>query len=119
MQYFPLYAIRLTIHSVPCGMGCIFIFLWVIKTKTHLLSTLLYSRVMTQVGTLDHNFSADRIVTTSMGKVRNARAIALQAHGRIFTAGTAEVATLDFAVARYHPDGTLDARFSGPCGCLW
>ncbi|HQW04870.1 MAG TPA: hypothetical protein PLV08_06745 [Flavobacteriales bacterium] len=83
------------------------------KTTTLLLSILLCTRVMAQAGELDLNFSADGIVTTSTGNVRDARAIALQADGKILVAGSAALASKDFAVARYLPDGTLDATFSG------
>ena len=83
------------------------------KTTTLLLSILLCTRVMAQAGELDLNFSADGLVTTSTGNVRDARAIALQADGKILVAGSAALASKDFAVARYLPDGTLDATFSG------
>ncbi len=63
-------------------------------------------------GTLDTTFSDDGLVTTnfkdSVGE--GAGGVALQADGRIIVVGRSDD---DFAVARYHPDGTLDTSFAG------
>lgn len=66
-------------------------------------------------GTLDVTFGGDGIVTTDLGgPVDAARAVALQADGRIVVAGSAGV-ELDrtLAIVRYNTDGTLDTSFDG------
>jgi uncharacterized delta-60 repeat protein len=66
-------------------------------------------------GSLDTTFGGDGIVTTDLGgQIDSARAIAIQADGRIVVAGTSGVA-LDpvFALVRYNTNGTLDTTFSG------
>jgi uncharacterized delta-60 repeat protein len=67
-------------------------------------------------GTLDLTFGAGGKVTTDFASGNDrASAVTLQPDGRIVVAGTtfnAGTETLsDFALARYNPDGTLDATF--------
>ena len=64
-------------------------------------------------GTLDTTFSSDGKVTQAIGtSTDSARAITLQADGRIVLAGYATSASGDTAVLRYNADGSLDQRFS-------
>jgi len=68
----------------------------------------------TRDGELDPSFGSAGVVTTEVGQSSDiARAIAVDAQGRIVVAGTANSATtgLDFAAVRYLPDGKLDASF--------
>ncbi len=65
-------------------------------------------------GTLDPAFGAGGIVMTDIGVSTDdqAAAVALQPDGRIVVAGSSGSATgLDFAVARYEPNGNLDTSF--------
>jgi uncharacterized delta-60 repeat protein len=64
-------------------------------------------------GTLDPSFGSGGVVTTDFaGSTDRVEALALQSDGKVVAAGQAfSGAGLDFAVARYHPDGTLDASF--------
>src|SRR4029453_13241345 len=64
-------------------------------------------------GTLDASFGIGGIVTTDFGGTSAAaRAVAVQPDGKIVAAGLAAInGVLDFALARYNPDGTLDASF--------
>jgi uncharacterized delta-60 repeat protein len=66
-------------------------------------------------GTLDASFSGDGKVLTDFedGSVDSAQALALQPDGKIVVAGTYVFISNDFALARYLPNGTLDASFSG------
>lgn len=59
-------------------------------------------------GTLDPSFGSDGMVVTKFGVWGEARAVALQANGKIVAVGTNG---RGFALARYLPDGTLDASF--------
>lgn len=62
-------------------------------------------------GTPDATFSSDgKVMTNFTGRTEFARGVAIQATGKIVAAG---VAAGRFALARYKPDGTLDATFSG------
>ena len=62
-------------------------------------------------GSLDTSFSDDGKQTTSFGGgADGAAAVAIQANGKIVTVGHTGS---DFAVARYKPNGSLDATFSG------
>ncbi len=65
-------------------------------------------------GTLDSTFSNDGRQTTAFGAGdHRAYAVALQPDGKIVVAGDAIVNNeIDFAVARYKPDGALDNTFS-------
>jgi len=67
-------------------------------------------------GTLDSSFSGDGRQTTDFaGDDDYAGEVAIQADGRIVVTGTSHhgATNLDFAVARYGADGTLDRSFSG------
>lgn len=72
----------------------------------------------TQNGALDPTFDGDGKVSTSFGVSANgdsALAVTIQADGKIVVAGDTDstAGPNDFAVARYNPDGTLDATFDG------
>jgi uncharacterized delta-60 repeat protein len=67
-------------------------------------------------GELDPSFGEDGIVSTNFGPhaVAEIDDLALQPDGKIVVAGhleTGEVYNFDFALARYNPDGSLDASF--------
>jgi uncharacterized delta-60 repeat protein len=66
-------------------------------------------------GTLDTSFGIGGTVTTDFSGSNNtdaARALALQADGKLVAAGITETpAGSDFAVARYNTDGTVDTSF--------
>jgi uncharacterized delta-60 repeat protein len=66
-------------------------------------------------GTLDASFGTSGTVTTDIAtnNIDEARALVRQADGRLVAAGFAvgPAGTFDFALARYNPDGTLDASF--------
>jgi uncharacterized delta-60 repeat protein len=68
-------------------------------------------------GTLDTSFSGDGKQTTAFGGQSDiATGVAIQEDGRIVVSGhsfTGGAALRDFALARYDPDGSLDASFSG------
>jgi uncharacterized delta-60 repeat protein len=66
-------------------------------------------------GTLDGTFGAGGIVLTAVGPGDDyGRAVTVQPDGKIVVAGTAfNGANDDVLVLRYHPNGTLDASFSG------
>jgi uncharacterized delta-60 repeat protein len=68
----------------------------------------------TQHGRLDPSFGTRGKVTTDFGGNAPALAVAIQADGKIVTAGHIETSVIrDFALARYNPDGSLDPTFSG------
>src|SRR4030095_12793689 len=74
-----------------------------------LLSSSLIQRAEAADGDLDATFDADGKVTTDFFENSSAAfAIAIQADGRIIVGGRALEGTYDFALARYHPDGSLD-----------
>ena len=54
-----------------------------------------------------------KVVTDFGGGIDVARAVAIQADGRVVAAGSRSFTTSDFAVARYETDGDLDPTFSG------
>ena len=60
-------------------------------------------------GDLDETFDADGIVTTNLGSSDIAMDVALQPDGKIVAVGKSGI---DWAVARYLPDGSLDGGFS-------
>lgn len=60
-------------------------------------------------GGLDTSFGVGGRVTTNFAADASASAVAIQADGKIVAAGGAGV---DFALARYNTDGTLDTTFS-------
>jgi uncharacterized delta-60 repeat protein len=67
-------------------------------------------------GDLDTSFGGDGTVHTNFGSGADnyARALAIQSNGKIVVAGESTASgLLHFAVARYLPNGTLDATFSG------
>jgi uncharacterized delta-60 repeat protein len=72
-------------------------------------------------GTLDPSFAGDGIQTTGLGHDERADAAALQADGKIIVVGTRwedddscfACKDRDLALARYNPNGTLDASFDG------
>jgi uncharacterized delta-60 repeat protein len=68
-------------------------------------------------GTLDSSFDGDGRVFTDFGLSDVAFAVAIQPDGKIVAAGLARsssgVDSREFAVARYSPDGGLDASFDG------
>ena len=69
----------------------------------------------TASGALDATFDSDGKVTTDFGgRADGADDVAIQADGKIVAAGSgfpAQVRPLDFALARYNRDGTLDSTF--------
>jgi uncharacterized delta-60 repeat protein len=75
-------------------------------------------------GDLDPSFGGgDGIVTTSFGGPLGrdeALDVALQPDGKILVAGSAQLTatSLDFALARYNPDGSLDQSFGGGDGLV-
>jgi uncharacterized delta-60 repeat protein len=66
-------------------------------------------------GTPDTAFNTTGQVTTPIGPSSDvARALAVQADGKLVAAGTSDNGTNDdFALVRYNPDGTLDTTFNG------
>jgi uncharacterized delta-60 repeat protein len=64
-------------------------------------------------GPLDPGFGSAGVVTTDFaGELDRATSVAIQADGKVVVAGSASVGgRSDFAVARYLPDGALDAGF--------
>jgi uncharacterized delta-60 repeat protein len=65
-------------------------------------------------GHLDPAFGGDGLVTTNFAKRQDAAsAVAIQDDGGIVVAGSGSLTTRDgyVALARYHPDGTLDGSF--------
>ncbi len=68
-------------------------------------------------GSFDTTFDGDGLVTTDFfGGPDHSRAIAIQTDGKILVAGNGRTlggSFNDFAVARYHPNGSLDATFDG------
>ena len=66
-------------------------------------------------GSLDASFDTDGKVTTAFGSGSDtAYSIAIQSDGRIVAAGSSDAnGSVDFALARYNPDGSLDTIFNG------
>jgi uncharacterized delta-60 repeat protein len=63
-------------------------------------------------GTLDTSFGTDGRVTTDFGGLDEAHAVVVQPDGKILAAGSTYSPFLSgFALARYNPDGSLDAGF--------
>jgi uncharacterized delta-60 repeat protein len=76
----------------------------------------LEERTLLSAGALDLTFGGTGIVITHAGiggpSFEGARAMAIDHQGNIVVAGTAKIGNdYDFAVLRYHPDGTLDNSF--------
>ena len=71
-------------------------------------------------GSLDTSFSGDGRQTTDFGGTDEAQDVALQDDGKIVVVGqggpgpgVGGIAGANFAIARYDPDGSLDASFAG------
>jgi uncharacterized delta-60 repeat protein len=65
-------------------------------------------------GDLDPTFDGDGKVITQIAEDDGARGVAIQADGKIVAAGSATASgNLDFALARYNTDGSLDTSFDG------
>jgi uncharacterized delta-60 repeat protein len=64
-------------------------------------------------GRLDTTFSGDGRQTTEFGGNDSAAGVALQPDGKIMVVGRGGDFGNDFALARYNPNGSLDASFSG------
>jgi uncharacterized delta-60 repeat protein len=66
-------------------------------------------------GTLDPTFGSGGMVTTDFGSgVDEAYAVVIRNNGKVVVAGQAwNGHDYDFALARYYPDGALDASFNG------
>jgi uncharacterized delta-60 repeat protein len=68
-------------------------------------------------GSLDTTFDGDGIAITDFGAtvLEGATSVAVQSDGRIVAAGGAfnAITQIDFAVARYNTDGSLDTTFDG------
>ena len=64
-------------------------------------------------GTLDHTFGGDGRVVSDFSRFDAARALAIQADGKIVAAGEADLHGGQFGVARYDANGRLDPTFSG------
>lgn len=65
-------------------------------------------------GTPDNSFSGDGKVTTSFGGSSYIISMAVQPDAKIVVAGAYSTGSgYDIALARYNPDGTLDATFDG------
>ena len=63
-------------------------------------------------GSLDTSFGTGGTVTTDFaGNVDIANALIVQADGKLVAAGSTEFFAVDFAVARYNTDGSLDTSF--------
>ena len=65
-------------------------------------------------GSLDTSFGTDGIVMTDVsGPWDEGQALAIQADGRIVVVGASDSIgdASDFAIVRYHPDGSLDTGF--------
>ena len=68
----------------------------------------------TVAGALDASFGSGGIIRPDFGAAGSGNAVIIQADGKIVVAGQAGIlpnATSDFALARYNPDGSLDASF--------
>jgi uncharacterized delta-60 repeat protein len=59
-------------------------------------------------GNLDNSFDSDGKVITNLGPIESINSIAIQSDGKIVAAGYSGI---DFAIARYNTNGTLDASF--------
>jgi uncharacterized delta-60 repeat protein len=65
-------------------------------------------------GSADTTFDTDGKATTAIGSLAHATSVAIQNDGRIVVGGYAVVgSSVDFALARYNTDGSLDTNFSG------
>ena len=73
-------------------------------------NVVLASPAVAAAGDLDTSFGGDGKVTTDFGGSGGASEVAIQPDGKIVAAGSAGG---DFALARYHRDGSLDTSFDG------
>jgi len=65
-------------------------------------------------GSRDNSFSGDGLLTVDFGASDFGRRFAVQTDGKLLFVGwTGNSPNRDIAIARYHPDGTPDASFSG------
>lgn len=62
-------------------------------------------------GSLDPSFGLGGIITTPVGANESGQQAILQPDGKILVTGFTTLATQDFAIIRYHPNGNLDASF--------
>jgi uncharacterized delta-60 repeat protein len=89
----------------------------VVAGSTHATTASFAVARYTVSGALDPTFDGDGKVTTAFTptSVQTAYAVAIQPDGKILVAGTALGAgfSIDFAVARYNSNGSLDASFDG------
>ncbi len=68
----------------------------------------------TQDGTPDASFGSGGIATANFnGSSASVTSLAIQADGKIITAGSAYSNSLDFAMARFNPDGSADLSLNG------
>jgi uncharacterized delta-60 repeat protein len=102
-----------------CGRACKRLFGAVVATMMVLAisSTDLLTITQAAAGDLDLTFGhSGKVVSDLFGQIEVANALALQSDGKLVVAGyTAPLTNSnsrgDFALARYHSDGTLDATF--------
>ncbi len=77
-------------------------------TSKYYLKTLRYKTS----GVLDSSFGNNGIVTTAISLVdEDATSIVVQANGKILVTGYAMLASYDFVIIRYKPNGNLDSSF--------
>lgn len=63
-------------------------------------------------GSLDRSFGEEGIVVTDLGRDEEVRDLTVDEGGRILAVGEAGGETLDIAMARYGPNGSLDTAFA-------
>jgi uncharacterized delta-60 repeat protein len=68
-------------------------------------------RVLAAGGDLDPTFGTGGKVTTDFGNFEQANALIIQPDGKIVVVGVASPGNIDFALARYETDGSLDSSF--------
>lgn len=65
-------------------------------------------------GSLDTGFNGTGTVTTAIAGIQNhCNSVALQEDGKIVAGGSSFSSDYEFALVRYHPDGSLDTSFNG------
>ncbi|MGI8944761.1 MAG: delta-60 repeat domain-containing protein [Thermoleophilaceae bacterium] len=85
----------------------------IVVVGSHFVSSLAVARLNPD-GSLDTTFSGDGIQTTEVTNADYGTAVALQPDGRILIVGAGLRSGLStFVLARYEPNGSLDASFSG------
>ena len=81
---------------------------------TVLVSWLALAPAAQGAGELDTSFDGDGKVLTDFGGPDEGWAVAVQGDGKIVMAGSTTTGTaVDFALARYNADGSLDTSFDG------